>query len=168
MKANWMVASALVAGLAVVPSAGARGEGKHHGEGGMHHGEGMGQAMAKALELTPEQQAQVKALREQMKQDLAPVHAQLQQKHQEMEALWKAENPDERAILAKHAEMDPLMAQARARMVHFRVQMHALLTPAQRAKAVELRAQHPRGGPGMHGGPEMGMGGPMEMADEQD
>lgn len=154
-----------LAALLVAPAAFAcgPGHGRGHGPGGPD-GEPMLARMAKHLDLTEDQQARIKALHEAAKPEREALEAALDTLREEMHALWQAETPDEGAILAKQAEMDPLRQQLRAQHVRLRLAVHALLTPEQREKARASRGQRgerfgkrgKRGERGMRGrhGPE--------------
>lgn len=133
------------------------------GRGRMGEGKGAGMRMMQGLDLSAAQKEQVEQLTQQMKQDLAPVREQLDQKRNELHQLWRAEAPNEQAILAKMAEMDGLRQQVRARNVKFRLAVHALLTPEQKARMAERMGQG-RGGRhhGMGGGPGMGWWGDQD------
>ncbi len=111
-------------------------------------GKGHGRRMARALDLSEEQQEAVQALRKDMREELGDVRAVLREKREELAELWRAETPDRTAILAKMAELDGLRQSVRTRRVDFRLAVHALLTPEQRERAAELFA---RRGPGRHG-----------------
>jgi Spy/CpxP family protein refolding chaperone len=137
------------------PRWGGGGPGRGQGKGPGHRGM-MGQQMGQMLELTDSQRQQVWVLRDQMRKSTADTRSALQAKHEEMRVLWLQDVPNRAAILAKHAEIDALRATMREAHIDFRLAVHALLTPEQRAKLAELPP------PGKHGGhgPGGGMGGP--------
>lgn len=146
--------------LLVASDADARGR---RGKGGMG---GRGGAMMKALDLTSAQRTEIERLRLDMQQETLDLRSQLREKHDQLRALWMVDSPDEKAIFAKHNEIDPLQKQLRSKMIKFRLAVHQLLTPEQRAKFAEL-GQHRRGGRGgmggghgMRGGMGGGFGGP--------
>ena len=114
--------------------------------------------MARALDLTEEQQGAVKALRLEMREEMTDVRAALKDKRAELGALWKAEAPDRSAILAKMAELGDLRQAMRTRKVDFRLAVHALLSPEQRVRAAELFAHHGPGGRGRGHGKGHGKG----------
>ena len=70
----------------------------------MGHGQGM-------MNLTPDQAGKLFDLKEKFRTDTASLRKGLMIKHLEMKALWKAENPDEKAILAKQKEINALRDQ---------------------------------------------------------
>ena len=109
----WLLALALVLSLglaAAVYAAGPMGMGMGHG-----HGHGM-------MNLTPEQAGKLFDLKEKFHTDTVSLRKDLLVKHLEMKALWKAENPDEKAILAKQKELNALKDQMSVKMVTFRLE----------------------------------------------
>ena len=139
MKSKLLIAGTLVlAGVLLAPEAGARGRGRGLG-GGAGHGDGVGfgQHLAAELELSAEQRGQIDALRDGMCGEVTEVRTALREKRREMRALWTAEQPDEQAILAKHAEMDVFRQQLRTLRVRFRLAVIELLTPEQKAKFID-------------------------------
>jgi Spy/CpxP family protein refolding chaperone len=113
------------------------------------------------LDLTDQQKRQIDGLKEQMEQEMKPVHDAMRAKHEEMAALWSVDSPSEAAILAKADEVDALHKQARNRGIRFGLEVVNVLTPAQRQQLATLRAQ----GPGACGGP--GMGPPPDGDDDR-
>lgn len=111
---------------------------------------GMGGGMGGA-NLTPEQASALFDLKEKMHADTAGLRKQMMVKRAELGALWKAENPDQNAILAKQKEINALREQMQQKMVAFRLE----------AKKIAPNATFGRGmGHGMGGGcgPGGGMG----------
>ena len=105
---------------------------------------------AQAMNLTPEQAAQVFDLRQKFMDDTAPLRKQMVVKRAELSALWQAAAPDEKAILAKLKEINDLKGQLQEKCVPFRLQMRKLCP----------QAKH---GMGMGMGMGMGIGCPMCM-----
>lgn len=136
-----------------------------HGPGGMGRGGrmemgmgmGFGPHMAAELGLSADQQKQIDTLHTQLRAEMAPLMTQIETKQGELTALWKVDAPDRNAILAKVSEIDSLHDQMRAAFIDFRLTVHQLLTPAQRAKAATLMS-----GPGGHGMGPHGMGLPAD------
>ncbi len=125
--------------------------------GNMHRDRDAGAwgAQCPALDLTPDQQSRVSALRDAAASKSAPLRAQLQTKMAEMKKLWARDNPDRQAIFAKQGEMESIHRQLRTIWTDFGLQVHAILTPEQRGKWAECA----KGMMGMMGmGPGMGMG----------
>ena len=144
-KAITIIGLAALTGLA--GTAMAQGRGPWHG--------GPGRRLA-ALDLTPAQRQQIDQLRDAAIKQSEPLRVQMGQKMDELRGLWRADPPDRGAIANKQSEIDGLRLRQRAIWTELHFQVHALLTPEQRAKWAEL------GGPGMgrgrgrgfrHGGP---------------
>ena len=142
----WLLALALVLSLGLAGSAWSRPMGM-----GMGHGRGM-------MNLTPEQGGKLFDLKEKFRTDTASLRKDLMVKHLEMKALWKAENPDEKAILAKQKELNALKDQMSVKMVTFRLEAKKIAP-----NAFLGMGRHHGGGMGMGGGCGMGPGGGMGM-----
>ena len=112
--------------------------------GGM--GEGMGGGMKCATNLTPDQAGKLFDLKEKFRNDTAEVRKQMVVKRAELAALWKAETPDEKAIVAKQKELTALRGKMAEKSVPLRLEIHKI--------APELAQGHGMWGKG-HGG---GMG----------
>lgn len=117
--------------------------------------EGVAGPAQPALNLTPDQQSRITALRDAAMTKAAPLRAQMQSKMTEMKQLWSSANPDRQAILAKQDEMDSLHRQMRTIWTDFGLQVHSILTPEQRATWVSQKGMMGMG-PGMGMGPRMG------------
>jgi len=143
------VASAVAFLMAFDASAGrGRGQGRR----------GTVQRMTAALELTAEQQVAIQKLRAELIEDLAPAKAKLTALREQMRALWQADNPNEKKILAKHAEMDTYRKQIRDRQIEFRLDVLGVLTVEQRAKLQQLKADRGADRTGKRGGKRGGQG----------
>lgn len=119
---------------------------------GMGRGKGGGR-MAKhwmLMNLTPEQAGQVFDLRQKFMNDTAEIRKNMMVKRVELAQLWKAEKPDDQAILAKVKELGALKAQFMEKAVAQRL--------ALRKIAPEAMGNCPMFGPGMGPGPMMGPG----------
>ena len=146
-KGKLLLTLALVMSLSLATAAWARPWG--HGPG--------------AMNLTPEQAGQLFDLRQQFLNDTAGLRKQMAVKRAERRALWQADSPDEKAIVAKQKEISALRDQLQPKVVAFRLQVK---------KIVPKGAMGPRadwgmgpGGIGPHGmGPGMGMDPDMGMA----
>lgn len=163
MKRLMTIGAVLVCG-ALLMTTDALAGGKRHGGaggGGGGGGGGFGGRIMSELDLSKEQQTKIENLRIEMEKRTTQVRIELRQKRGELRQLWQAEHPDERTILAKQAEMDPLRQQLRAEGIKFRVAAFEVLTPDQKTKLREIMEQpmrHMRGG--HKGGGRMGgMGG---------
>jgi Spy/CpxP family protein refolding chaperone len=93
----------------------------------------MQQRMAAYLNLTPDQQAQARAIRAQAREAAAPIREQLKQSRQALQAAIKSGN-DAQIDQITQAQA-PLMAQAAAIRAHAFEKFYATLTPDQKAKA---------------------------------
>jgi Spy/CpxP family protein refolding chaperone len=107
-KMSVMVALILALSLSLAAAAWARpwGWGPGHGRGMM-------------MNLTPEQAGKLFDLKQKFMNDTAGLRKQMCVKRAELAALWKAEKPDEKAIVAKDKEINAL----RGKMVEKRVAM---------------------------------------------
>lgn len=138
------IATVLLAGMTA--SAWAQGRGPMSGNPDAHFAQ---------LKLSPEQKQKVQAFREAAMKQAEPLRKEMQAKAAEMKQLWLADKPDKNAIERKQAEMEAIGHKLRGIWTDFHLQLHAVLTPEQRAKW----AEHMGGGPGMGGGRGMGRGG---------
>ncbi len=73
--------------------------------------------------LTPEQAAQVFDLKHKFMNDTATLRKEMWVKRAELAQLWKAEKPDEKAIVAKQKELNALRGQMMEKSVAFRLKM---------------------------------------------
>jgi Spy/CpxP family protein refolding chaperone len=103
------------------------------------------------MNLTPEQAAQVFDLRQKFMNDTVELRKNLMVKGAELAQLWKAENPDDKAILAKVKELSALRAQFMEKSVAKRLEMRKIVPQATMGPC-------PMMGPGM--GPGFAPGGP--------
>jgi Spy/CpxP family protein refolding chaperone len=142
------IATLLLAGLASNAQAGERGA-KAKGEGPKA---GMPMGPMAELNLTAEQKKKIDQLHEAAAKQAEPLHKELAAKMKEMQALWAVDKPDKAAIERKHAEMSALNSKLWGIHIDTKLQIHALLTPEQRAKW----ANHPDMPPMMMHGPGMG------------
>jgi len=101
-----------------------------------------------AMNLTTEQAGQLFDLKQKFMNDTASLRKEMMLKRTELAALWRADNPDEKQILAKQKELNALREQMQQKSVAFKMQ------------ARKICPQGPMG-MGPHGG--MGMGGPGGM-----
>ena len=93
------------------------------------------------LDLTAEQQAKVKSLREETRNETEALHQRLDELRDEMHWLWSSENPNEDAIMTKVEEMGAVKLELDKIRAELRLDINALLTPEQKAKAIKLREQ---------------------------
>jgi Spy/CpxP family protein refolding chaperone len=141
------IVALVLAGFTANAQAGERGP-KAKGEG-PKAGKPMGPFAD--LNLTPEQKQKMDQIQEAAAKQAEPLHKELAAKMKEMQALWAVDKPDKVTIERKHAEMNAINSKLWGVHIDAKLQIHALLTPEQRAKW----ASHPGPGPGMpgmHGG----------------
>jgi zinc resistance-associated protein len=144
------VVLALALSLGLAASSWARPFGGGMG-GGMGCGMGGGMMMG-AMNLTPDQAGKLFDLKQKFMNDTADVRKQMMVKHAELAALWKAEKPDEKAIVAKQKELTALKGQMQEKSVAFRLE-------ARKIAPQLAQFGHGRGmGMGMGMGPGGGMG----------
>ncbi len=151
-----IVAVLAVALLAVAGVAMAQGWGRGPGMGygpGMGSGPGYG---GPGLNLTPEQNQKMQALREGFFKEMLPLRNEMQIKRLELRTLWAQTNPDQDKILAKQKEVNALREKFQEKSTLHRLEMRKVLTPEQQA---QLGAYGPGFGPGF--GPGHGMRGGM-------
>ncbi len=97
---------------------------------GMGGGCGMGGGMGKRgmmMNLTPEQASQVFDLRHKFMNDTAELRKSMMVKGAELRQMWKAEQPDEKAIQAKVKELTALKGQFMEKAVAQRLAMKKLV-----------------------------------------
>ncbi len=116
--------------------------------------------------LTEEQSAQIKALRDGFLKEIEPLQKELYAKAQEFRNLWQSSNPDQVAISAKQKEMIDLRTQLQGKATNLGLEIRKVLTPEQLAQlpALNQGAEFGPGAgflPGMGFGPRIGMRGPM-------
>jgi len=141
----------------------AQGRGRGNGRGrGMGAGVGAGQGRGAGMmmqNLGPELQAQIFAMRASHRAKMASTRATLDVKRAEMRVLWVSNKPSRKAILDKHAEMNVLRQNLREARVDFRLSVHKLLSPEQRAMFFSKRGNAWGGKGGKGGRAGRGMGG---------
>lgn len=115
------------------------------GARGMGHGPGMSLYAASNLELTPEQSQKLQALEEAYLKEITPLQNQLFSKKAEMRLLWSAQNPEQEKITPKQKEINALQQQIQERATQCQLESRNVLTPEQRAKAVNFAPGHGRG-----------------------
>ncbi len=105
------------------------------------------------MNLTPEQAAKLFDVKEKFRTDTAALRKQLFVGRAEMAALWKAETPDEKAIVAKVKELSALRGQMMEKMVLLRLEVRKIVPEGLWGQGCGMGHGMGRGmGPGM--GPE--------------
>jgi len=154
-----VVALLVTAGMAMAQG---WGRGMGYGPGpGTEYGPGYGPrgSWGANLNLTPEQNQKLQAMRESFFKETLSLRNEMQVKQLELRTLWAQTNPDQEKILAKQKELNALKAQMQEKNTLHRLEMRKVLTPEQQA---QIGAFGPGFGPGygMRGGfgPGRGMG----------
>jgi Spy/CpxP family protein refolding chaperone len=120
--------------------------------GGM--GGGMGYGPMGAMNLSPDQAGKLFDLKEKFRTDTAETRKQMMVKHAELAALWKAETPDEKAIVAKQKELNTLRGQMTEKSVAFRLAARKIAPELAQGRGMGWGMGHGRGmGPGGGMGP---------------
>lgn len=119
-------------------SDGVKKERGFHGRGHGRHGDGM---MFRNLDLTDAQKAQMKQIRETSFQNLRPVMEQIRAKRQEIHQANQDGNVNEALVTQKLTEIAPLEAKLQAEQARVHQQMLSVLTPDQKAKLDQQRAE---------------------------
>jgi zinc resistance-associated protein len=137
----------LVLGLSTAAWAGPFGHG---------HGRGYGHGF---MNLTPEQAGQLFDLKQKFMDDTAAQRKAMWVKRAELRALWKAENPDAKQIVAKQKELNAVREQLMEKSVAFRLQARKICPQIGKGMGKGMGR-----GAGMGSGMGMGMGSGMGMA----
>ncbi|CZF84485.1 CpxP family protein [Grimontia kaedaensis] len=116
--------------------------GKHHDGEGMHGGKGMmGKHLLRGVDLTDEQKAELKTLREQKREDMkaskGEFRTQMMADRQQMQALMLADNFDEAAVRALAEKMVDQQVERRVAMMKGQHEMMTILTPEQKVQVKE-------------------------------
>lgn len=130
---------ALVAALAVPVYAYGRGGNKGRGAGIGPEGR-QAPCVQTLPNLTAEQSAKLKELRDQRDKEALPIKNELAAKRAELRNLWLQSDQDEAAIKAKHQEINDLRAKFQDTMTEYRLEVGKILTPEQRA---QLQSERP-------------------------
>jgi Spy/CpxP family protein refolding chaperone len=120
-------------------------------------------AWGAGLNLTPEQNQKMLAVREAFFKETLPVRNEMQVKQLELRTLWAQTNPEPEKIIAKQKEVNALKTQLQEKGTMFRLEMRKILTPEQQAQMGAYgpgfgRGQGMRGGYGPGRGMGMGQG----------
>jgi Spy/CpxP family protein refolding chaperone len=133
----------------------AYGPGWGRGHGGAD-GYGSDTSFLSQLNLTPEQTANINALREAYLRDTKPLKDKIFSKRGDLRLLWLQTNPDRNKITAAQKEIRALRDQMQDKMTAYRLEILKVLTPEQQERLKSLKME--RGlGPSMKGGTGTGM-----------
>ncbi len=86
------------------------------------------------LNLTPEQQAKLKDLRDAFRKETVFLRNDIKIKRLELQTLWTAPKPEKDKIIAKQKELMDLVTQLMTKGVDFRLEARGNLTPEQAAQ----------------------------------
>jgi protein CpxP len=131
------IAAAVVLAVAVALAQGMHGHGGPDGD--FHH---MMRFFTKYLDLTSDQQAQVKAIWEKEKPTLEPLKQQMHQNHAAMRALENAGPFDEAKTRALATQNAPTMIEMQVQHARIKSEMMQVLTADQKAKLAQFEAKH--------------------------
>ena len=153
----------VVALLATAGIAMAQGWGRGPGYGpcaGYGPGAGPMGAWGTGLNLTPEQQQKMQALRESHFNEMAPLREKMNSKRAEIQAAWAQPEPNLAQIREKQMEMNALREQLQEKATKNRIEMRNMLTPEQKSQLGTAISQGYGTGYGKRGGfgPGRGMG----------
>jgi Spy/CpxP family protein refolding chaperone len=131
MKKATLTVMAVFFVAALATSAFAFGFGRGPGYGPCSRGDFQRPA---GLNLTAEQSAKIKEMREAQWKEMKPLQEQMFTKRDELRKLWLEPNPDQGKITAAQKEMRLLRDQMQDRMTAYRLEAVKVLTPEQREK----------------------------------
>lgn len=146
---RWMAGAAVAAVAMAAPVALVFAQGPERPMRGMR-GHRDGARLVKALELTEEQQATWKALRQKHQAEMKPFHEQGLALHKALRDAVEATNPDATAIGKAHIALKKHQEKAKASRDAFQKELEATLTDEQKTKFAAIQALRP--GPGRRGG----------------
>jgi len=129
---------ALVAALAMPVYAYGRGGNKGRGTGIGPEGR-QAPCVQTMPNLTPEQSAKLKELREQRNKEALPLKNELTAKRAELRNLWLQSDPDKAAIKAKQQEINDLRSKLQDTTTEYRLEVGKILTPEQQAQLQSKR-----------------------------
>ncbi len=111
--------------------------GKRGGHKGMRGGKGM---MFRGLDLTDAQKAQVKQITQTSRENMKTVHAQMKSNRQQLEAASANGNFNQAQVQSLATQQGNLHAQMIVEKERVKSQIYQILTPEQKAKAAEMKA----------------------------
>lgn len=130
-----------MAGTVFAQGPGGRGFGPGFGPGFGRHGGWMLHHMAKELNLTADQQAQIKSIFQAERTKVQPLMQQLRQNEQAQNATVNG-NFDEAQARAFASKQTQIMSDLIVEKQRTKSQIYAVLTPEQRQKAQQLMQEH--------------------------
>ena len=130
-----LLALGLVLTLGFASWANPFGMGGMGGMGGHPGFWGHGRHWQKCTNLTPEQAGKLFDLRQKFLDDTASLRKEMWVKRVELRALWRADNPDEKLIIAKLKEINAVRDKLQPKFVAFRLEVKKILPKAPGPKA---------------------------------
>ncbi len=109
---------------------------------GMGQGFGMNPAVASALNLTEDQQAQIQVKQELFQEETNPLRDKLFGKKMELRNLWAKANPDQASISEKQQEIQAVQNEMQEKATQYQLDCRQLLTPEQQEKLGAFVAHH--------------------------
>lgn len=100
-----------------------------------------GQKMYQQLNLSADQQAQIKSIREQAKTSNQGLRQQLKTAREQLKTLLASNDASDSALRQAHQQLQPLTQQMSDQRFDTMLKIRNVLTPAQRTKLAELRKQ---------------------------
>ena len=120
---------------------------------GMGPGYGMNPYVASTLNLTEDQQTQIKEKQEVFLEEINPLRDKLFSKRMELRNLWAKANPDQAAISEKQQEIQAIQNEIQEKATQYQLDCRQFLTAEQQEKLGTFVASHGGwGGHGMGGG----------------
>jgi len=138
-----LIAAALMVFALGAAEAGGKGKGAGMGRGDRMDCGNRGdrgdrvERMVRHLDLTPAQSAAMEKLRDEVREQIAPLMEQDRKLRAQMRDEWRKDVPDENRLVKLHRQMIRLEEKIGELRIEHRVDVRSLLTPAQRA---ELRS----------------------------
>jgi periplasmic protein CpxP/Spy len=102
---------------------------------------GWGEKWQEQLNLSADQKAQIKQIRDQAKSDSQSLRQQMRTAFEKQQSLM-AGNASDDQIRQQHREVQALRQQAADRRFDTMLKIRQILTPEQRAKAAQMRKEH--------------------------
>lgn len=116
------------------------GKRSYHGKRGMRGHRGGKEMMLRGLDLTDEQKAQVRQIMQTSRENTKSVREQMKANRQQLEAVSENGNFDQAQVQALAAQQGNLHAQMIVEKERVKSQIYQILTPEQKAKAAEMKA----------------------------
>jgi Spy/CpxP family protein refolding chaperone len=111
---------------------------------------------------TPEQSAQIQALRDEFQEQIEALQKELFTKRTELRSLWLSPHSDSAAVTAEQKEIWDLQSKLQEQATGLGLEIRKVLTPEQLAESPAFN-QGPAFGPGAGFGPRMGFNPRMGM-----